>query len=130
MNTLVHPILGSINLPIGLIWEDLLKVNSHRTNESYSINGAFHMLAGKILAGGRISLKGGEDYGFIQGGALASLQAFSEDRKPMVLNYSGVNYNVFFDYSAGAIEFNKVQLLSTNSTADYYNNVVLNFVRV
>jgi hypothetical protein len=130
MNILTHPTLGVITLPDGLIYEDLLRSHSYKAATSYGLDGSLFILSSKVKAGLEINLLGGSDYGYITGQQLLDLNEFMLDRKIMVLNYQGVNYNVLFNYSRNPLSATKVQLKHINSTDDIYNNVVLSFIKV
>ena len=131
MTTLNHPDFTLITLPDSLIDFDYYRRNPYRQSENYSLAGKVFLSTAKILSGERLELRGGSDFGFLTGSQLDSLRQLALSRKVMVLNYLGVNYNVFFDYGNNQpISADKIQLKHTNDGTDYYNNVSLRFILV
>ena len=131
MTTLLHPDFPILTLPDSLIDFDTYKRNPYRQNEIIGLTGALSLFTAKILAGMRLELRGGDNFGFITGSILETLKSLSYTRKTMILNYQGVNYNVVFDYSDSIpISADKIQLKSVNDFNDVYYNVVIKFILV
>lgn len=131
MTTLLHPDYSILNLPDSLIDFDVYKRNPYRQNETIGLTGSLSLFTAKILAGMRLELRGGDNFGFITGAILETLKLFAYTRKTMVLTYQGTVFNVVFDYgNSEPILADKVQLKSTNVNTDYYNNVSIKFILV
>lgn len=131
MTTLTHPDYPTLTLPDSLIDFDFYKRNPYRQNESFSLTGRVFLATAKITSGQRLELRGGDNFGFIQGNQLDSLVAMALVRKPMVLVTNSFTYNVFFDYTDNQpVLADKVQLKHANSGTDYYRNVSIKFILV
>ena len=130
MSTLLHPDYPLLSISDDLFINNQLVVTDYRQSEVYGLTGSVSLLTAKILAGTRLTLAGGENYGILTGLELAALKTMADIRKVMTLNYHSNIYTVVFDYSDHPVLADKIQLKAVDSVSDYYNNVKINLIKV
>lgn len=123
--------LDTIELSNDLVWVDQYTWSPVVQTNTHALNGALIVEVGQKLKGRKISLVGGQDFGWSDRSVIDELLVkASQPGLTMVLNYKGGTFNVMFDHSAGAVNVEQAVGYSDPDPEDAIKVSSLNFIEV
>jgi hypothetical protein len=120
--------ITTLSLPDELDWPDEFSWRPVVQASEYALDGALIVEHATRLAGRPITLKSGEEWGFITRAQLEQLATWGANpAQALVLTLRGVTYDVVFRHTDTAIEHEMVLFEGLPIAGDYYR-VTLRFL--
>jgi len=116
--------IAGIDLPFDLEWADEFDYSPIQAGQQHSVTGALIYSRSQRQAGRPITLRGGEDCGWISRGDFIQVQALADDitQGPHVLTHpDGRQFSVHFKHDSGpAVTAEPVLFMSPQIDSDRY----------
>ncbi len=123
--------LDAITLSNDLVWEDIHTWSPVAQKTSYTLTGALVVEVGTKLKGRKVSLVGGDNYGWSPRSVIDALYAKAANAGlVMTLIYKGTTLSVMFDHEAGAVNVGQAMGYSNPESGDWIRVNSLNFITV
>jgi hypothetical protein len=114
-----------------LVWEDLHSWSPVVQKTSYTLTGALIVETGTKLKGRKVTLTGGDNYGWSPRSVIEDLYTKAATAGlVMTLTYKGTVLSVMFDHEAGAVNVGQAMGYSNPESTDWIRVNSLNFITV